>query len=383
MSKVGIPRSEYFERVKKVQQAMEKENLDLMLAFGTESEPAFVRYLSGYWPNFETAAVMIPRVGDPVLITGPESILYGPHFNQLDKMIRIMDFRSSAQPEYPDFTLKGWKEILSAYNLKKIGIAGWLLFPHVVFENLRCSVGSDTDIVNADGIMQRIKSIKSENELNCLREAGRIGEIGLQALLDVLHPDMLETEAVGIAIDAMMSAGAEAPGYMIWVAGGDKTTQAICRPEPIRIGRGPVQIGIGARYEGYVTSVSRPLFFDKIPDEARDFFQCALDAEQYCSEQLYAGNIASKAARDTQAFIRSRGFGDSILYGPAHACGQMECEWPFIETTNHVKLQKNMTFCICLFLWKLGIGQRYEDAIVVREGSPEWLSTYRRDVIVI
>jgi len=378
-----IPRSEYFERVKNVQDAMEQEDLDLLLAFGTESEPAFVRYLSGYWPNFETAAVLIPRVGEPVLITGPESVRYGAHFNQLNQMIRVMDFRSSAQPDYPGFDLKGWKEILSAYPVKKLGIAGWLLFPHVVFENLRAGVGSGVEIINADRILQRIKSIKSENELNCLREAGRIGEIGLKALLDVLHPDMLETEATGIAMDAMMAAGAEAPGYMLWVAGGEKTTQAICRPEPIKIGRGPVQIGIGARYEGYVTSVSRPLYFGHIPDDARDFYQCARDAEQYCGEQLYAGNIASKAANDTQDYIRSRGYGDAILYGPAHACGQMECEWPFIETTSDVSLQKNMTFCVCLFLWKPGIGQRYEDAVIVREGSPEWLSTYRREIIVL
>ena len=55
---------------RRFRKAMEREGLDLLLAFGTESEPAFVRYLSGYWPNFETAAVMIPRAGDPVLITG-------------------------------------------------------------------------------------------------------------------------------------------------------------------------------------------------------------------------------------------------------------------------------------------------------------------------
>ena len=383
MARITIPRSEYFERIARVQSAMERENLDLLLAFATESEPAFVRYLSGYWPNFETAAVLVPRVGEAVLITGPESILFGPHFNQLNHMVRVMDFRSSAQPAYPGFELNTWKEILSGYSPKRIGIAGWLLFPHVVFDNLREALSKDVQIVNADRLLQELKAIKSENELNCLREAARIGEIGLKALLDVIHPDMLETEANGVALAAMLAAGAEAPGYMYWVVGGEKTTQAIGRSEPIKLGRGPVQIGIGARYEGYVTSIMRPLYFDKMPDDVRDFYQCALDAEQFCGEQLYAGDVASKAANDTQDFIRSRGYGDAILYGPAHACGQMEAEWPFIETTSDVVLQKNMTFDICLFLWKPGIGQRYEDAIIVRDGSPEWLSTYRREIIVL
>ena len=72
----SIPREEYAERVKKVQRTMEKEGYDLILCYGNEAEPQFVRYFSAYWPSFETAGVLIPAQGDPLLLIGPESFTY-------------------------------------------------------------------------------------------------------------------------------------------------------------------------------------------------------------------------------------------------------------------------------------------------------------------
>ena len=53
-----IPLSEYKERVAKVQAAMKLSGYDLLLAYGNEAEPQYVRYFSNYWPSFETAGVL-------------------------------------------------------------------------------------------------------------------------------------------------------------------------------------------------------------------------------------------------------------------------------------------------------------------------------------
>ena len=72
----SIPLEEYKERVKKVQATMKKEGYDIILAYGNEAEPQFVRYFSDYWPSFETAGVLIPQKGDAMLLIGPESYTY-------------------------------------------------------------------------------------------------------------------------------------------------------------------------------------------------------------------------------------------------------------------------------------------------------------------
>lgn len=59
-----IPKSEFQDRVVRVQAGLAKRGLDALLTFGNESEPAFVRYLCDYWPAFETAGVLVPVEGD-------------------------------------------------------------------------------------------------------------------------------------------------------------------------------------------------------------------------------------------------------------------------------------------------------------------------------
>ena len=63
-----IPDNEFKERVERVQEKMAEEKLDILITFGDEAEPQYVRYFSDYWPSFETAGVFIPLEGDPVLL---------------------------------------------------------------------------------------------------------------------------------------------------------------------------------------------------------------------------------------------------------------------------------------------------------------------------
>lgn len=68
-----LTKQEFAERIARAQAEIVKTDLDAVLVFSTESEPAGVRYFSDYWPSFETAGVLIPREGSPALIIGPES----------------------------------------------------------------------------------------------------------------------------------------------------------------------------------------------------------------------------------------------------------------------------------------------------------------------
>ncbi|NLJ39209.1 MAG: hypothetical protein GX432_10660, partial [Candidatus Atribacteria bacterium] len=52
-----IPQHEFIQRVKSLQEKMKKENLDVIITFGDEAEPQYVRYFSDYWPSFESAGV--------------------------------------------------------------------------------------------------------------------------------------------------------------------------------------------------------------------------------------------------------------------------------------------------------------------------------------
>ena len=70
-----IPDSDFRTRVSRLQEAMAQANLDVLVTYSSESEPASSRYLADFWPFFDFAGVVVPREGAPALITGGPRIL--------------------------------------------------------------------------------------------------------------------------------------------------------------------------------------------------------------------------------------------------------------------------------------------------------------------
>ena len=60
MSTVAIPKEEHYARIARVQEAVRAAGLDALLVHSHEADFANVRYLSNYWPIFETAGVRVP-----------------------------------------------------------------------------------------------------------------------------------------------------------------------------------------------------------------------------------------------------------------------------------------------------------------------------------
>jgi len=82
-------------------------------------------------------------------------------------------------------------------------------------------------------------------------------------------------------------------------------------------------------------------------------------------------------------YIKEQGYGHTILYGPAHGCGQMECEYPFLETSSTYTLEENMAFMVDVFLAEKNMGFRWEDGIIVKNGPAEELSNYKRQLNIL
>ena len=69
---IVIPRSEFVERIRRIQDALEQEKLDGLMVYGDEYRRENLRYVANYWPIFERGACFIPRTGDPILAGAPE-----------------------------------------------------------------------------------------------------------------------------------------------------------------------------------------------------------------------------------------------------------------------------------------------------------------------
>lgn len=388
----SIPLCEYQERVAKVQKAMKEAGYDLILSYGNEAEPQFVRYFSGYWPSFETAGVLIPAEGEALLLIGPESATYAKDRSKIDTICRLKAFRESSEPEYPGEKLDTFqtvfKRLLGDKPISRFGVAGLPLMTIGVYEALAeaLSAYGDIKIEKADDIVNRIRMHKTENELACMRAAADITAKTFDYVLENIRVGMTEQQVVGLALGKMHELGAERESYPLWVLTGKGSNQAISRPRNKQIQKGDMTfIQIGARVDGYASSIGRPVVFGKATEEQRSLIEAGYKAQADVIAMLRAGVPAADVAKFHVKNVTEMGYGDWLLYGPCHGNGTMEGEAPWIEVNADYLLEENMTFCVDIFLGskEKEIGLRMEDVVRVTADGTENLTNYPRRVFEI
>jgi len=114
-------------------------------------------------------------------------------------------------------------------EVKRLGIAGLPVMPVTVYESLKKAAGK-AKIVRADDLIVDMRTIKSANEIKCMKEAFRISEVATDYVLANMKPGMTEQQVVGLAQAAMYENGAEYEGHPTYVLTGKNSTHAIGRP---------------------------------------------------------------------------------------------------------------------------------------------------------
>jgi len=388
MNRICISNSEFKERIKKAQLLMAKQGIDLMFAFGNEAEPQFVRYFSDYWPSFETAAVVFGQTGDPILLIGPESLTYASDRSRIKDIKQVKSFRESSNPDYPGLRLDTLEDITGSVTSGKIAvaaIAGYNLVPKIVYDDFETALKKfgDVKIVRGDELVMELRMIKTPDELACMRKAAEITHAAMKYTIENAKPGMTENQVRGLGVQSIYENGGENDAFAFWTLAGEGSDQAISRSRSKIIQNEDfIQIGVSARYEGYVASIGRSVFFGKPVPWLADAIKAAYEAQIAIISELRAGNNAGNVAKVHKEIMTRTGHADMLLYGPCHATGLMEGEPPWIEEGSDYLLQENMCFCACLFLGKNSYGLRVEDSVRVGATCGENLTNYAQEIFV-
>ena len=392
MIQCRIPDTEFRQRIERLQVRMKQENIDILLAYGNEAEPQYVRYFSDYWPSFEAAGVLVPGRGSPLLLIGPESLTYAADRSRISDIRLLKAFRESSEPEYPGKQLDTFQTVIDECLVgtppKRIGIAGMGLITMGVYRDLVDQLDryGKTEVVKADSLVNDLKMIKTPSELECMRAAAAVTRQTFDHVLELVRPGMTESQAVGIALGKMHELGAERESYPMWVLTGAGSHQAISRARHKSIRSGDLtEIQIGARMAGYASSIGRPVVFGKATSEQRGLIEAGYAAQDAVIGLLKAGTAAAEVAQHYEQVVRDLGYGDWLLYGPCHGNGLMEGEPPWVETNSDWIFQENMTFCVDIFLGSVDtqIGLRIEDVVCIKKDGVEQLTDYPRKLFEV
>ena len=378
MSRVCIPDYEYKERVQRCAAILVRENLDVLIVNGNEADYANPRYFSGFWPLFERAGVAIAANGDAALLVGPESSVFGADRNKLDKIFTLIAYREGANPAYPELKPDTFHDVFKSLGISgkklRIGVASFLDTSVTIF-NAICEAFPEAEIVDAGHIMVELRSIKSENELACLREGYRIAELASQEVIKEIRPGMTELQMVGVAQRMIYEHGAEYEGLPMYVFSEASTRHAISRSSYREFQKGDiVQLNLSAKIDGYSAAIGYPIVLGKLEGKRRDIVLFGRDAHFWTQEQVKAGVPAADIAKKFYQYYVDNGFKDNFVYGPLHGTGLIEVEAPWVETSSNYVLKPNMTFQIDTYISTDTFGVRWEKGIAVTENGCDVLS---------
>jgi Xaa-Pro aminopeptidase len=382
MSGISIGRAEYEERSKRVQEVLRQRGIDVLVAFGSESEPANLMYLANYWPAFETSAVVIPQDGAPALAIGPEAKTFAEDSGIIKNLFQVLEHRESSEPDYPDKKLATYEDIfhftLGGRKPKRVGISGMAIIALPVYQAIvRAADGAE--IVKADDVLIRLRMRKSSNEIRLLRESAAITLKAFEAGMKNIRPGMEEVEVVAPIAAEVYRNKAESFAYAPFVLSGNRTNQAISRASHRVIGKDePIQFSFGCKYHGYASSIGRPLCVGRMPKKYRELVEIGIGAHDLVIASLTPGIPAKEVYGKYWDFLTAKGFSSFFLYGPCHGTGIMECEHPFLEANSTYLLEEGMTFQVDVFLGDRDFGLRFEDgALVTATGAEPFTSAYR------
>ena len=383
-----LPSAEYAKRVGKLQIELKRAGLDCLVGYSSESEPGATRYLAGFWPFFDFAAIVVPAQGQALLVTGgPESFEFARRFSKSARIgINPLLVETSAPEWVPKVHGESFKTLLPAACggvPKRVGLANWNIFPRVVFEDLK-SAAPKAEFVPADDLLLRAQMIKSDAEIPYILEAYRITEAAMKAALRAAKPGVREWELEAIARSKMVLSGAEGMSYPAWVCSGPNTPLSLCRSTDRAIRAGElVQLTFGAKYMGYCGNMCRPFAIGTMPKGARRLAEVALEAMNYALDTIRPGVRGCDMFDGYHSILARHGCEEFTLYGPAHGTGSSEVEGLWLSKSADFVIEPNMLFNVDIWLSDGRYGLRYEDGVLVTRTGLRQLNSHRREVIIL
>jgi Xaa-Pro aminopeptidase len=237
---------------------------------------------------------------------------------------------------------------LASVNRANVGLVGTSQMSVAFADHLRKNSLSKSKIVEASDLVDKIKVIKSPEEIELIKKTARMQDGAMRAAFAAAKPGMRDTEIAAIAQEYGQRHGSENGIYLCASAPLGSPCQLGQRHYQNRtISKGDYFVlliednGPG----GYYTELGRTCVFGKVPAQMTDEFQFTLEARKFTLERLVPGRPSAEIWNQYNAFMQKNGRPpESRLY--CHGQGYDLVERPLIRHDEPMSIQENMNIVV-------------------------------------
>lgn len=351
-------------KLQKLRQTLQEQNIDGILITNDYNR----RYMTGFTG---TAGVAIVSQKDAVFIT---------------------DFRYTEQAaaQITDFTIVQHGATLLeeiATQVKAMGIKT------LGFEKDTVSFGTyelykrviPADLVPVSGLIEKIRLIKTEQEINIIKVACEIADHAFTHILDFIKPGKTELEVSNELEFFMRQQGATQSSFDTIVASGLRSAlpHGVATNKVIEKGDF-VTLDFGALYNGYISDITRTVAVGEPSEKLVEMYNTVLASQLLALEKVGPGLTGIQADAIARDYLTEKGYGEAFGHSLGHGIGLEVHEGPGLSKRSETVLEPGMAVTIEPGVYVPGVGGvRIEDDILITESGNELLTHSTKELIIL
>jgi Xaa-Pro aminopeptidase len=361
---------------------MRREEIDALVITRRQD----VQYLTGYSCTGQRVPVacIISEGNLPQLIISEfrEDTLIGESI-----LAKVHTFSSNLSDDW--YRAQGhsyWNAIINALNelnLKK-GMIG-LQFEWLSVRELDTLKSSLPDAGFRDFSQQlwKLRYIKDAAEIDAIRQAVIIAEIGVRTALESVAPGKSEDQTSLEIESAMRGAGGQQRGIRAAVLSGDRARYPFAQPRAYRIrSEDFVVLDITVSHSGYFAEVARTLHLGQPTNKQRRLFDYVLNSVKVSEKTIRPEVTITDLVK--QIMKKSgKSFPHSTLIQPLGSSIGLDLrEPPYIKSDNEFSLRENMALTLHHTGYAPGVGTvKVADVFLITHKGVENLGSLARETM--
>lgn len=341
---------------------------------------------------------------DAYLVTSQDSIYYltGATYKPIERPFFIIMYPEGA----PDLVVpelerahmrkaKGFRDVQSYFDYPSVPGENWYdklseLIGGISKLGIEPSVPAEISSkltarnVITCGLVNELRLIKTEDEIDSIRYAARYADKGMEKLVKNLYDGVSVIELFSLSrslqLEIIKTGDYDPLDSDFLTVGWPAPLSA--QPHSVpglgdRLGKGPLSMMCTLRINGYAAECERTVFMGTAADSSQEMFEHMKKARDIAFSMVRPGVPCADIDMATRDYFASQGLSRYILHRTGHGFGLGNHEAPWLSAGSKEVLEKNMVVSIepALYLSEIG-GFRHSDTVLVTENGYECLTNY-------
>ena len=243
-------------------------------------------------------------------------------------------------------------------------------------------VSTDTTL---DTIINTLRSVKTEIEVENIIKAQRIAEDAFNHILNFIKVGVTEKE-IALELDFyMLRHGGEGLSFETIAVSGANSSMPHGVPSNKKIENGDfITMDFGTIINGYHSDMTRTVAVGFATDEMKNVYDTVLKAQQNCLDNIKAGISCKDGDEFARSVIRNAGLGQYFTHSTGHGVGVEIHEFPNLSPASDSVLQVGNIVTVEPGIYipeKFGV--RIEDMALITENGCRNLTNAKKDLIIL